>query len=505
MKTANIRGVVRPLSLPGWLRGMLVVPRGETARRLTLVGCAVALQDLLELPRDAAARALGQGLISVLVVLALTSSLAFLIAALRPRAAPWRWVASRPIQALVLSLMLAAVPTGIVQIGRALVAGFQPPQYQNDGTTLDHYAALQLLEGHNPYVTTDIVSAVRLLQQDPRFTTPLRRGAFAPLPATDYPTPAALRAAFAPLASGQPSRVSDFETHVSYPALAVLALVPFVWAGMPSVVFFFALCFLTLAGLLLAAVPPSLRLWIALLIVADAPLLDATAAGDLDVFYVLLLFVAWRWWRRPVMSAVALGLACAAKQLAWFYLPMYLILVWRARGWRAAVGRLAGAGVVFGLINGPFVLANARAWLSGIFAPALDPMFPMGNGLIRLSLGGLLPLAPSVAYTGLEALAAILCVAWYWRHGHEQPEMGYLFAVLPLYFAWRSLTTYFYFIAVPAVVLLFAHAHAVPKLAVAPSTPVRTPRGTYRLALERARVYGKARMTEAWSWIGASH
>jgi uncharacterized membrane protein len=229
-----------------------------------------------------------------------------------------------------------------------------------------------------------------------------------------------------------------------------------VWAGFPSVVIFFALCYLALVALVLKSLPRPLRPWLLLFAIADTPLLDAVAGGVLDVFYILLLFVAWRWLRRPVLSAVFLGLALAAKQLAWFFLPFYAILVWRRYGWRQAAARLAGAGALFLAINLPFMLNDLHAWTAGILAPEVDKMFPLGNGLILLARIGLMPLLPSAAYTALEILTIAACLVWYWRNCERMPEAGFVLAVLPLFFAWRSLTTYFYFVALPALALLLA-------------------------------------------------
>ncbi|HLJ82223.1 MAG TPA: glycosyltransferase 87 family protein, partial [Ktedonobacterales bacterium] len=404
--------------LPGWL----VVPRGETAVRLVLVGIALAFQNYLEFPRNGLNDWLGKPLASIFAFVALAASLTFLVLALRDRVPRWRWLRARWMQVAVLVVTLAACPTGLHQLGVIATAGFQAPQYSNDGTTLDHYAAMQLLEGHNPYVTVSIVSANAALGQDALHTTPLRQGKFATIPWDSYPTKQQIQSVFQSEPAGDPAKVPEFESHVSYPALAFLPLVPFVWAGFPSVVPFFALCLLALVALLVLAAPKELRPWIVLLALADAPLLDATVTGDLDVFYILLLFVAWRWWRKPLLSAVFLGLALAAKQLAWFFLPFYAILVWRERGWREAVARLAGAGAIFAAINLPFVLNNPHAWLAGILAPEVDPMFPGGNGLIRLSLGGILPLAPSPVYTTLEVMVMIACLVWYWRYGRQTPE-----------------------------------------------------------------------------------
>lgn len=445
----------------------------------------------MEFPRKGIRDTLGKPLTGLLVFLVLAGSLALLFVALRPRMPSdrgWRWLRSRRLQAVVLIALVAPAFIGARQAGVMSVAGFLPPQYPNDGTTLDHEAAQQVLAGHNPYVTVDIVTAIRHFGQRPQDTTPLGRGAFAALYPQQYPTPAEMNRVFAGEPVGQPDRVQEFESHVSYPALAFLPLIPFVWMGMPSVVIFFALCFFALAALLISAVPPSLRVWVGLLVLADLPLLNAAVGGVLDVFYILLLFISWRWWRRPVLSMVFLGLAIAAKQLAWFFVPFYAIAIWRERGWREAFARLAGAGAVFTLINGPFILNNPRAWLAGVLAPQVDPMFPLGNGIVGLSVSGLLPLAPSMVYSVLFGLAIIVCIVWYGRFGRDMPEVAMLLAVLPLFFAWRSLTTYFYFIALPAVVLLIYERHvrkSVPMLAIAGRA------GTGAMGMRDARQRGR--------------
>jgi hypothetical protein len=442
--------------------------------RLTLVALALALQNLLELPRESITQALGLRVTGILVVTALASSLVLLLAAVGVRAPSWRWPRLHWVQAAALIVTLGAAVVGVKQVGAIAVASVSAPQYANDGTTLDHYAAKELLRGHNPYVSSDIIAAVRELHQDPARTTPLHQGRFASLPLTEYPSADLVRRVFAQEPIGQPQRVVEFESHVSYPALAFLPLVPLVWAGLPNVVPFFAFCLLSLAVLLVCSVPREMRFWVGLLLLADAPLLNATLSGVLDVFYVLLLFVAWRWWQRSVLSAVAFGLAIAAKQLAWFFLPLYAVFVWRQRGWREAVLRLFGAGAVFLAINLPFMVNAPQAWLAGVLAPQVDPMFPLGSGLVRPSLAGVFPLAPSVVYAGLELLALVLGVAWFWRSRTYTAGLGIVLAVLPLFFAWRSLTTYFYFVTLAAFVLTIALSESKERL----SKPLSMPAGT---------------------------
>ncbi|HEX9039292.1 MAG TPA: hypothetical protein VF808_20090 [Ktedonobacterales bacterium] len=446
-----------PTAQHGW-RGWLTPPHGETAARLTLIAVVVALHNLLEAPRDAITRMLGPDATGILTFLTLTLSLALLLTALAERAPTWGWLNNRWVRGAALAVTLGAALIGVRQVGMLVVATTQAPYYPNDGATLDQYAAQQLLVGHNPYVTTNIVAAVGLYRQDSAFTTPLRRGAFAHRTWTSYPSADERRAAFRRQTATLSAEDSAFETRLSYPALAFLPLAPLVWAGLPNSVPLTALCWLALVALMITAAPRPLRVWIGLLALADVPLINASGIADPDVLYLLPLFAAWRWRDRGVLSAILLGLALAAKQLAWFSAPFYLVLVWRQRGWRTAVTRLAGAGVVFAALNLPFFINNPRAWLAGVLAPQLDPMFPLGNGLIRLSLSGALPLAPALVYTALEALALAGALVWYWRNCLRAPALGYALAVAPLFFAWRSLTTYFYFVALPALALLLSDA-----------------------------------------------
>jgi hypothetical protein len=441
-------------------RQWIVIPRPTTAARLTLVALALTLQNALELPRDPLNRALGTTLTGMIVVLTLAASLVLLLAAVGVKPPRWRWPYRRQVQILALCLTLLVVPLGIFQSVRVVAASFSAPQYANDGTTLDHYAALQVLAGHNPYVTSDIVTAMRVLHQDPANVTPLRQGVFATTPPTQYPSKDDLRRVFAQQPVDTSDAASAFESRVSYPALAFLPLVPFVWAGLPSVVLFFMLCLIALAVLLVRAVPRDCRVWIALLVLADTPLLNAAMVGDLDVFYILLVFIAWRWWRRPVVSTVAFGLALAAKQLAWFFAPFYLLLVWRRCGAREAVRRLIGGVALFAIINAPFFINNPMAWVRGVLAPQLDPMFPLGSGLVRLSLAGIVPLAPAPVYLALEVLAVAACLIVYWRLLRPGAGLGFVLSVTPLWFAWRSLTTYFYFVTLPALALALADEEA---------------------------------------------
>ena len=79
-----------------------------------------------------------------------------------------------------------------------------------------------------------------------------------------------------------------------------------------------------------------------------------------------------------------------------------------------------------------------------MLTPLLEPMFPRGAGAVFLSTSGAIPLLPSVVYAGAELAAFAVCLAVAWRTRRTSPELGAVLAVVPLYFAWRSLFSYFF-------------------------------------------------------------
>jgi hypothetical protein len=98
-------------------------------------------------------------------------------------------------------------------------------------------------------------------------------------------------------------------------------------------------------------------------------------------------------------------------------------------------------------------------------------MFARGAGIVFLGTNGGLPLLPASAYFALEAIAMAACLVVAWRGRRTSPELGIALALIPLFFAWRSLFSYFFLLP------LFALA------AIA-----RMPLG--ELAFERARKLG---------------
>src|SRR3989442_3673070 len=92
---------------------------------------------------------------------------------------PHRW------QRIILVCILLVTIAGSIEFGRALVMCFLPPQFSNDGTSLDTNAAVLLLEGRNPYTDSNMLDLARRFPIQPNWTTPLEKGQFANR--LDYP------------------------------------------------------------------------------------------------------------------------------------------------------------------------------------------------------------------------------------------------------------------------------------------------------------------------------
>jgi Glycosyltransferase family 87 len=362
---------------------------------------------------------------------------------------------------LVMTLLLTIA--GGIYFGRALVLCFEAPQFSNDGTSLDTNAAMLLLEGRNPYSDSNMLEIAERYSIQPNWTTPLMRGQFANR--LDYPSITDFQTVLdTDIKSGQSQ---EFESKVSYPALSFLTLVPFAIFKDYNVLPFYLLSYLLLVTIAWKAARPEMRAWVLLLALANVSMGSSTVGGNLDVFNALLIMLCWLLRDKRWSSALFLGLAVASKQTAWFFLPFYAIMAMRHYGAKEAIYRLGIAGVIGLAINLPFIAWNPQAWLAGILAPQVDPMFPMGVGLISLSVTHVLPWLPRELYTVMEIVVMLGSLAWYWRICKQAPEAAMLLAVLPLFFAWRSLASYFYCAAFPMFALMAARRQARTQVALA--------------------------------------
>lgn len=381
---------------------------------------------------------------ALIVVSAIAAALLLTVLALRgtagaqrplPTRRPDRWLmrgawAFVCLMALVSLAWVAGVPRQ---------RGFDWTPYHNDAIALNECAARLILRGEAPYATLDLFACYHERNIGPDRTTPLRRGLFADLPV--YPSDDELDAAWA-LRSRGDGENAEFVWRPSYPAVSFLAIVPWVAAGWDTNVLYL-LCLAAAMALILVRAATPLRPWLLTAMLGATSLVAFTVGGSADLLYALPLVAAWLW-RERSWSALLYGVAAATKQIAWFFAP-FLLLQWVARhGVREALRRAAVSGAAFVALNAPLALPDPAAWLAGVLTPVIEPMFPRGAGLVFLGTNGVGPLLPSAVYLALElaAFAAALAIAW--RERERSPELGVVLAVVPLYFAQRSLFSYFF-------------------------------------------------------------
>ena len=188
------------------------------------------------------------------------------------------------------------------------------------------------------------------------------------------------------------------------------------------------------------------RWYFALGTILSIELWNAIFAGDISLLYLPFVLMGWLLLPRNLwLSAVFMGVAMATKQTAWFLLPFYLILAWKTCGfWKASLGGMI-IGFIFFSANLPFIAADPVLWFSSITAPITDNMFPLGAGIISFVTGGVIRIESPLPFTILEIVVLAAGILWYIRYARRYPHTGLFLAILPLFFAWRSMWDYFYY------------------------------------------------------------
>ncbi|HUY23277.1 MAG TPA: hypothetical protein VMV22_13150 [Acidimicrobiales bacterium] len=320
--------------------------------------------------------------------------------------------------ALGAALASAAVPQAVMIHTRTF--------YSTDSAAFDDVSAHALVHGVNPY-TASMAPAARLLSVPDHYWTYTVTGSHV--------------------------------MHASYPAGSFLVDVPAILLGLDhQVVDWVDLAAWLLTGVLLFALLPVTLRWLAALVTITPIFVGMFGNSGTDApFLPLLILAVWRWDRfalgtaaGPVrfMGPVALGLACAVKQLPWFCVPFLVVGVAvetrRAgrRGAPVATAYVAVVVAVFAAVNLPFVVWQPGAWFHGTLAPFVDPLVADGQGLVTLATHGLtggadlglLDVAGALAY--LSVVAAF--VVWY-------PAMKRIWPLLlpvAFFFSARSLSSY---------------------------------------------------------------
>ncbi len=291
--------------------------------------------------------------------------------------------------------------------------------YHVDAVTSPHYAAELLLQGKDPYVAFDMSHSLARFGLPETLATKLEDGSY-------------------------------LHSH-NYPAGGFLLVTPFVWAGFSDMRWVYLGEMLVIALLFIRRARVPWRPLVAGLIVGNTVLTRQYVLAGIDPTWALGVSIAWLFVEARWLSPIALGLACASRQPAWFFVPFYLLATLRLEGPREAARRAAVVALAFALPNLPFFIDAPAAWTSSVLAPMAGPLEPYGVGLVRLGILGPLPLFPRAVYTLLALATLALLLALLWRRFARLPNGALTFPLVPLFFAWRSLQNYFVFLPLLAI------------------------------------------------------
>jgi uncharacterized membrane protein len=103
---------------------------------------------------------------------------------------------------------------------------------------------------------------------------------------------------------------------------------------------------------------------------------------------------------------------------------------------------------VFAAFNAYFITIDPALWLKSLTTPMNASMFPMGVGIVSVVTSGLVEIRSALPFAIMELAVFIGGIIWYWRNCRRYPDAGIVLAVLPFFFAWRSIWTYFYYITI---------------------------------------------------------
>jgi hypothetical protein len=317
----------------------------------------------------------------------------------------------------------------------------------NDGAALIHQAAENLLDGKNPYGNGNIVKAFLKFEGSYERTTPMQVGRFAEV--FPYPTREQFKQVWESAVPNPSPPPPELVSDVCYPAGSFLLVTPFIAAGINDIRFVYLI--FVIGGLIYTAwqIPGRRRLLFIGFCLISLELWNALAIGETGSMIFPFLLIAWiALGEKNWLSAIFMGLAVATKQTAWFFLPFYLILLWRTTQPKTVAATIGIIAAVFVAFNAYFIAIDPSMWLKSIASPMTEPMFPLGVGFISLVTSGLINIQASLPFTIIEVLVLIIGAVWYFRNCRRYPEAGLLLSVLPLFFAWRSLWTYFFYIAI---------------------------------------------------------
>ena len=346
---------------------------------------------------------------------------------------------------------LSVINTGIFQDrqpeGRIseLIATIDDAFVYNDSTALTQQATENLLEGKNPYAEANIISAMEEANGSYDKVTPLREGRFVEV--FPYPETEEIKQLWQEAVNNPTSVPPEFETRLNYPAGSFLLAAPFFLLGVDNLRVVNLIYALPILAYVVTRAPHSLRLLLIAALLTSLEIWNLLASGGAGFLAFLFLLLAWLLPKKHLwLSALFMGVAIATKQIAWFFLPFYVILIFKNLGTKKMLSVLVIVLTVFLAANTQFIISDSKLWMSSVLAPMTGNLFPWGIGIVSLVSGGVFEIQSPLVFSVLQIIVCVSALVWYFNNCLRYPNSGLLLAVLPLFFAWRSLWAYFFYI-----------------------------------------------------------
>ncbi len=315
----------------------------------------------------------------------------------------------------------------------------------NDATCLVHQAAEDFNAGLNPYAGPNVIKSMLRFEGSFDKLTPIRKGEFE----DTFPYPSSQQLAdFWERARQNPDTVpQEVVSKFGYPAASFIIPAPFLLAGITDIRWVFLILFLASVGISVRLAPTGMKLVVLLAFLASVELSNSIPGGETGFLYFPFLLGGWILARRNwTAAALLMGIAVSIKQIPWFTLPFFLILLWRTAGIQRTLKATSVIAVTFLAFNLPFIISDFGLWVNSILSPMVDNLFPLGVGVVTLVTSGFADIQNPLIFTILEMAVWFSGIIWYFFNCRKYPHTGLILGILPLFFAWRSLWPYFFYI-----------------------------------------------------------
>lgn len=340
----------------------------------------------------------------------------------------------------------------------------------NDATALCHQATENFLEGKNPYAESNIVTAMLEFDVPLNKLTPLKLGIFAD--SFPYPTNEQMEQLQMQIQENPGDIPVELESCLCYPAGSFLIPALFLLMGVSDLRIIYIILMLPVLLYVIWISPAGYRLLLSVIMIISLELWNSLASGETGFLIFPFLLLGWVLIKKhPVTSTICIGLAATIKQVAWFFIPFYLILIYKTQGMKKALQSSLIILAIFIATNLPFIIDDPQLWFASITSPMTDK-FPLGVGIITLVTSGLINLQSSLVFTVIEGLILIAAIIWYYRNCNSYPQAGPLLAVVPLFFAWRSIWPYFFYFDIIIIVSIMINEYA-KQINCTPYQPVK--------------------------------